>query len=102
MPDWTPEAIQQWLFEKLYPAYMEDSQGAMWFDEQPDDSSAPPIRATIRESELMEAVGYVEIVGKSFNIIELRLTPQGRVYWETLQKEPPPDQSQRECLGFVP
>jgi len=71
VPDWTPEEIRTWLLRKIYPAYMEDSQGFWTFDNKPSDSPEPPITATIRECELLEALGQIEIIGKSWNIIQL-------------------------------
>ena len=100
MPDWTPEEIRTWLLRKIYPAYMEDSQGFWTFDNKPSDSPEPPITATIRECELLEALGQIEIIGKSWNIIQVRLTPAGRAFWERALEEARSDRPERGPLGF--
>jgi len=103
MENWTPEAIRTWIFETLYPLYMKKPRGYIIFSNKPSDEPKqepePDINETIREIELLEQLGYVEIVGTAWDSIYARLTPSGRLYWEQLQ-QPPSEPEEPRPLGF--
>ncbi len=99
MGNWTPEAIQEWIFKKLYPLHMKKPQGHIVFTNKPSDEPGPDFNEVVREMKLLEQLGYVEILGEARNIIHARLTPSGRLYWEQLQ-QPPSEPEEPQPLGF--
>ena len=101
MTEWTPEAVREWLFTKLYPAYMQDSRGHMTFNNAPSDEPEPQLPDTVRECKMLEAAGHAEILGETWGSIHVRLTVAGRVFWESLtDKQTEPAEQPREPLGF--
>jgi len=106
VPEWTPEKIRKWIFEKLYPAYMKNARGHMIFNDKPGEDPEPPLKATIRECKLMETMGHVEILGEAWGSIRVRLTVSGRLFWEKPPqppgepRQPPAEPEERKPIGF--
>ncbi len=98
MEDWTPEAIRGWILEYLYEIYMDNSLDWAIFNIKPSDEPTPPFLEIVRETELLEHVGHVEILIKTSYRLHARLTINGRMTIEQSQHQPPAQE--REPLGF--
>ena len=98
MKEWTPEAIRGWILKHLYELYMTDPLNYDEFSEDPNDDTAPGLLNVIREMEILEQVDYVKILGKTRDVLQARLTVNGRIAIEAARQEP--DAPVRGPLGF--
>lgn len=98
MGNWTPEAIQEWIFKKLYPLYKKKPESHVRFINNSSDEPGPDFHEIVREMKLLEQLGYVEIIGEARNIILARLTSDGCLYWEQ-SPQPPSKTEEPRPLG---
>ncbi len=90
MVDWSADETREWLMRSLYEKYMKDEQASMRW------SAASGLEATdshphgddiIRECGQLANLGWIEILTEAYGYLFARMTPEGRVTWETFLGE---------------